>query len=110
MEYPDFKHGTRGEVNADGLSLSGAGRTKQAIVYIGTAPVNQVEGGAKLVNRPVLIKNIADARRMLGYSDDWAKYTLCEAMRAHFEKNGVGPLVFISVLDPAVHKLPLIHI
>lgn len=104
MEYPDFKHGTRGEVVANGLSLSGMGKTKQAIVYIGTAPVNQVEGGAERVNKPILVNNIADARNLLGYSDNWADYTLCEAMHAHFEVNGVGPLVFINVLDPAVHK------
>ncbi|MBQ6257927.1 MAG: hypothetical protein IJJ60_15145 [Clostridia bacterium] len=102
-EYPDFKHGTYGEVIADGLGISGNGKTKQAIVYIGTAPVNQVEGGAKNVNKPILLKNIADAKKYLGYSDDWAKYTLCEAMHVHFELNGVGPLVFINVLDPAVH-------
>ena len=25
-------------------------------------------------------------------------------MHIHFEQNGVGPLVFINVLDPAVHR------
>lgn len=103
-EYPDFKHGTRGEIIADGLSLTDKGKTKQAIVYIGTAPVNQVEGGAKNVNVPILVNNIADARKYLGYSDNWADYTLCEAMHVHFELNNVGPLVFINVLDPATHR------
>ena len=103
-EYPNFKHGTRGEIIADGLSLTGRGKTKQAIVYIGTAPVHQVEGGDKNVNVPILVNNIADARKYLGYSDDWASYTLCEAMKVHFDMNGVGPLVFINVLDPAIHR------
>ena len=104
-EYPDFKHGTYGEVIADGLGISGNGKTKQAIVYIGTAPVNQVEGGAKNVNKPILLKNIADAKKYLGYSDDWAKYTLCEAMHVFLELNGIGPLVLINVLDPkTTHK------
>ena len=103
-EYPDFKHGTRGEVVANGLKISGNGKTKQAIVYFGVAPVNQVTGGAKNVNKPILVKNIADAKKYLGYSDDYAKYTLCEAMHTHFELKGVGPLVFINVLDPAKHK------
>lgn len=103
-EYPDFKHGTRGEIIADGLSFTDKGKTKQAIVYIGTAPVHLVEGGAKNVNVPILVNNIADARKYLGYSDDWASYTLCEAMHAHFEVNNVGPLVFINVMDPAIHK------
>lgn len=102
-EYPDFKHGALGEVVAEGLKIAGNGKTKQGIVYIGTAPVNQVEGGAKNVNKPILVKNMADARKYLGYSDNWDKYTICEAMHVHFDLNGVGPLVFINVLDPAKH-------
>ena len=103
-EYPNFKHGTRGEIRADGIAFADNGSGKQAIVYIGTAPVHLVEGGAKNVNRPMLIKDISDAKRYMGYSDNWADYTLCEAMHAHFDINGVGPLVFINVLDPAKHK------
>lgn len=103
-EYPDFKHGTRGEVIADGLMISDLRKSKFAIVYIGTAPVNQVEDGAKNVNKPILVRNISDARKYLGYSDNWADYTLCEAMHAHFDLNSVGPLVFINVLDPDVHR------
>lgn len=103
-EYPDFKHGTLGSIDLSGVSNTANGKTKQAIVYIGTAPVNQVEGGAKNVNRPILVNDITEARKYLGYSDDWASYTLCEAMHAHFELKNVGPLVFINVLDPAKHK------
>ena len=103
-EYPNFKHGTRGEINAEGLSLNSIGKNRQAIVYIGTAPVHQVEGGAKNVNRPILARDISEARKYLGYSDDWASYTLCEAMHVHFEMKGVGPLIFINVLDPATHR------
>ena len=103
-EYPNFKHGAYGKVTADGLSLTGRGKWKQAIVYIGTAPVHQLEGGANQVNKPILVRDIAEARSKLGYSDDWASYTLCEAMHAHFELNGVGPLVFINVLNPETHR------
>ncbi|MBQ9252247.1 MAG: hypothetical protein IJ188_06405 [Clostridia bacterium] len=103
-EYPEFKHGTRGKVIAEGLDFSNKGKHRQAIVYIGTAPVHQVEGGAKNVNRPIVCGDIAEARKYLGYSDDWASYTLCEAMHVHFEMNGVGPLVFINVLDPNAHR------
>lgn len=103
-EYPDFKHGTRGEIDTDGLGLSNRGRTRQAIVYIGTAPVHLVEGGASNVNKPILVKNMVEARKAFGYSDDWASYTLCEAMHVHFELNGVGPLVLINVFDPATHR------
>lgn len=102
-EYPDFKHGTLAEIEANAFSTAGNGASLQAIVYVGTAPVHLVEGGASNVNKPILVRDIAEARKYLGYSDDWASYTLCEAMHVHFELNGVGPLVFINVLDPATH-------
>lgn len=102
-EYPGFKHGTRAEIDANGFSTAGNGESLQAIVYIGTAPVHLIEDGAKNVNKPILVRDIAEARKYLGYSDDWASYTLCEAMHVHLELNGVGPLVFINVLDPATH-------
>lgn len=76
---------------------------KVGIVYVGTAPVHTVPGGNSRVNVPVLCESMADARSLLGYSDDWTKYTLCEAMHAHFELNGVGPIIFINVLDPVAH-------
>lgn len=98
--YPQFKHGAYGEVIADGVRLTANTGALMAFVYIGTSPVGQTEGGAGNVNKPILCKNMADARKALGYSDDWAKYTLCEAMHVHFELNGVGPVVFINVLDP----------
>lgn len=103
-EYPNFKHGTRGEIKAEGFSLNNRSKSKMGIVYIGTAPVHQIEGGANNVNVPILCNNLSEAKKKLGYSDDWAKYTLCEAMKVHFEDVGVGPLIFINVLDPAVHK------
>lgn len=99
-----WKRGTRGEIDTSGAVNAASVDSLNAIVYIGTAPVNQVEGGAQNVNVPILCNNIADARKYLGYSDDWAKYTLCEAIHAHFELKGVGPLVFINVFNPATHK------
>ena len=97
-----YLHGAYGEINAVGSRVSD--ESLSAIVCIGTAPVHTVEGGASNVNVPILINNIAEARKYLGYSDDWASYTLCEAMHVFFENRGVGPLVFINVLDPATHK------
>lgn len=76
---------------------------KVGIVYVGTAPVHTVPGGNERVNVPVVCNSMADARALLGYSDDWATYTLCEAMHTHFELNGVGPVIFINVLDPVAH-------
>lgn len=98
----EYKHGTYGNVNATGTKVSG--KSKIALVYIGTAPVHTVENGAKNVNVPMLINDISEAKKYLGYSDDWASYTLCEAIHHNFETKGVGPLVFINVLDPTTHK------
>ena len=98
----EYLHGAYGQVNT-----SGAGESEVslgAFVYIGTAPVHTVEGGAANVNKPILVRNIAEARKYFGYSSDWAKYTLCEAMHVHLEQKGVGPIVLINVLDPATHK------
>jgi hypothetical protein len=98
----DYLHGAYGQIQAVGTRV--ADDSQGAIVYIGTAPVNQVEGGADNVNKPIVVNNIAEARKFFGYSDDWASFTLCEAMHAHFELKGVGPLIFINVLDPTIHK------
>lgn len=98
----DYLHGAYGQIQAAGTRA--ADTSRGAIVYIGTAPVNQVEGGAQNVNKPVVVNNIAQARKLFGYSDDWASFTLCEAMKVHLEQNGVGPIILINVLDPAKHK------
>ena len=72
-------------------------------VYFGTAPVHLATDPAK-VNRPVLCYNYGQAAAALGYSVDWKKYTLCEAMYVHFMLYGFTPIVFVNVLDPTVHK------
>ena len=98
----DYLHGAYGQINA--VSAKVSDESQGAIVYVGTAPVHTVDGGSSNVNVPVLIHNIDEARKIFGYSDDWASYTLCEAMAVHFDQNAVGPLVMINVLDPATAK------
>lgn len=98
----DYLHGAYGQIQAVGTRV--ADSSQSAVVYVGTAPVQTVEGGADNVNVPVVVNNIAEARKLFGYSEDWASYTLCEAMHVHLENGGVGPLILINVLDPNVHK------
>ena len=86
----EYKHGALGSVNATGARASGSSGSKIAIVYIGTAPVHTVENGAKNVNTPMLINDISEAKKYLGYSEDWASYTLCEPIHHHFETKGVS--------------------
>jgi hypothetical protein len=68
---------------------------------VGTAPVHITSGK---VNEAVLAYNYAEAAAALGYSDDWGSFTLCEVMYSHFRLYGMGPVVFVNVLDPATHK------
>jgi len=96
-----YKHGAYGQIQAVGTRVSNS--SQGVIVYIGTAPVNQIVGGANNVNVPILVNNIAEARKYFGYSDDWASFTLCEAMHVHLEQKGIGPIVLINVLDPEKH-------
>ena len=98
----NYLHGAYGEINAVGIKV--AQEARGAFVYVGTAPVHTLENGAKNVNVPIMVNNVAEAQKYFGYSDDWAKYTLCEAIHAHLDLKGVGPLVLINVLDPATHK------
>ncbi len=68
-------------------------------VYIGTAPINA--GDLTCVNKAVVAYTLAEAVAKLGpQSDDFASWTLHEAMKAHFSVYSVAPVVFINVLDP----------
>lgn len=96
-----YLHGAYGQVSTAGSRV--AEQSRNAFVYVGTAPVHTLQDGYLNVNKPVLVQNIAEARRYFGYSDDWANYTLCEVMHAHLETKGVGPVIFINVLDPNEH-------
>lgn len=98
----EYLHGAYGQINSVASRVSD--ESQSVIVYVGTAPVHTVAGGTQNVNVPVLINSIAEARKYFGYSEDWAAYTLCEAMHVHLENKGIGPVVFINVLDPAKHK------
>ena len=99
---PDYRHGAYGMTELAGAKI--AAQSQNAIVIVGTAPVNTVAGGEKNVNRPIAVQNMAEAKKYFGYSDQWADFTLCEAMHVFFDLNGVGPLVLINVLDPTKHK------
>lgn len=99
----DYKHGAYGGLGASILRQPNVCTITP--VYVGTAPAHQAQGGSARVNMPIKVATMEEATRLLGYSDDWASYTLCEAMYAHFA-NGepVGPIVLINVFDPGAFK------
>lgn len=106
MAFSTYKHGTYGEFSPSiGAVPVNSGTVA---VYIGTAPVNLIRDYAEkgLVNEPVKISNLNDCQDNIGYSDDWKTFSLCEAMKVHFDNDlgNVGPVVFINVLDPDTHK------
>jgi phage tail sheath protein FI len=75
----------------------------QVQVVVGTAPVN-LSKVADVIHQPFLCASFEEAKEVLGYSDNFEKYTLCEAMDMNFNIIGVSPVVFINVLDPTKHK------
>lgn len=101
-----YLYGTYGQIGDTKARLGVS--TDTVPVYFGTAPVNLVRGykDAGLVNRPIKIKSLADAQINLGYADEWDRYTLCEAIAAHFDNggDGVGPIYVLNVLDPDTHR------
>lgn len=103
----EYKYGVYGVIGND--IAQNASQVGVAPVYFGTAPVNLLADSTGTVNVPMKISNLSDAQKKLGHFSDsakWGKYTLCEAVAAHFaNKNGnVGPIYVVNVLDPETHK------
>ena len=71
-------------------------------VYVGTAAINMTK--ERKLNDPVLCYSYSEDVEAMGYLKDFQKYTLCEAIDAHFSKFGSAPIVLINVLDPETHK------
>lgn len=99
-----YKHGVYASEKATSMTAPIAG-TAGLQVIIGTAPVNMLGADfADKVNKPILANNYSEAVEAVGYSSDFASYTLCEAISATFQIVGTGPVILINVLNPATHK------
>ena len=97
--YNPYYHGTRVTESPTRMAAPVKG-TSGLQVIIGTAPVHRGGEYKNLVNKPILIENWDEALDVIGYSDDWGKYTLCQSMYACFKKYNVSPVIFVNVLDP----------
>lgn len=94
-----YKHGI--EVTEKATSMPSPLSTEYAVqVIFGTAPINQAADPKKAVNRPVKATTFEEAKKALGYSDDWEKYTLCQSMYASFQLFQTSPVIFVNVLYP----------
>ena len=95
-----MKHGVFIQEEATALAVPMTGLSSVQVV-IGTAPVNLLKNPAGAVNTPILAQTAAEAMSLLGYSDDFANYTLCQSMFITGNLFPVSPVVYINVLDPA---------
>lgn len=98
-----YKHGIYQDEIATSISAPIEG-TAGLQVIVGTAPVNMLADPSAAVNTPIVVHNFKEAVAAVGYSEDFAKYTLCEAISACFQVVGIAPIVLINVLDPANSK------
>ena len=97
---PNYYHGVSTRQVDTSLSTPVTADCGVAFV-VGAAPVHTVGGP---INEPVMVQNYAEAVSAMGYSDDWEKYPICEAIYSQFKLYGVSPVVFVNVLDPTKHK------
>jgi phage tail sheath protein FI len=101
-----YKHGAYGEITKS--KAVAAAQADTVLVYIGTAPVHLISGysAAGIINTPVRLRNMNEAKSLFGYSDDWENFTLCEAFAEHFNNTvaNSGPIYVINVLDPDTDK------
>jgi hypothetical protein len=98
-----YKHGVYTSEQATSMSAPVTG-TAGLQVIIGTAPVNMVANPEDAINKPILANNYKEAVQAVGFSSDFANYTLCDAISANFSVVGTGPIILINVLDPDKHK------
>lgn len=88
-------------VNEQATAATAPVIAQSGVMAFGTAPVFQTGGP---VNKIVVATTYEDAVKALGYSEDWGKYTLCEAIYSHFMLYGAAPLLLVNVLDPSQNK------
>lgn len=102
----DYTHGAYGEIGDS--KVTSATQVNVTSAFIGTAPINLIRGYAEqdLVNMPIKLTSMGDAKSKLGYVQNWEDFTLCEAFAEHFDNTigNIGPIYVVNVLNPDVHK------
>lgn len=92
-----YEHGIFVSENSTESIASNTGIGVQVVV--GVAPINLASEPAT-ANTPVLCRNMAEAKKKLGYCKEFDKFNLCQSMFANFEIYKVSPVIFINVIDP----------
>lgn len=96
-----YKHGVYVGERATSVSAPDTGNAAVPVV-VGTAPVYMAKEAK--VNEPILVETFEEAKEFMGYSSDFASFTLCEAVNAFFKIAKVSPIVLINVADPKKHN------
>ncbi|MEG2419965.1 MAG: phage tail sheath family protein [Oscillospiraceae bacterium] len=95
-----YKHGVYNREQPTSLTTPIVGTAGLQIVF-GVAPIHLSADPMAAVNTPVLCYSFAECQKALGYSDDFANFTLCQSMDASFRVFNVAPIVLVNVLDPS---------
>ena len=98
-----YNHGIRVQENPTSIAAPETSTSGIPVIF-GTAPVNMAADPSNATNKLFLCNTFEEAKAAVGYLDDYANYTLCQSMDAHFKMFGVGPVILCNVLDPATHK------
>ncbi len=98
-----YNHGIRVQENPTSIAVPKVGIAGLQVIF-GTAPINLAEDPYNAANRLVIAYSFQEAVKQLGYSDDFANYTLCQSIDASFRIFKVAPIILCNVLDPEVHK------
>lgn len=98
-----YNHGIRIQENPSSVSAPALNASAIPVIF-GTAPVNMAADPANATNKLFLCNTFDEAKAAVGYSDDYANYTLCQSMDAYFKMFGIGPVILCNVLDPATHN------
>ena len=95
-----YKHGVYVREQSTSLIVPIEGTAGLQVIF-GTAPVNMTADPYKAVNKPFLVHSFAEAVESVGYSDDFASYTLCQSIDACFRVFNIAPIILVNVLDPS---------
>ena len=97
-----YEHGISSKELATALAIPLTSDSALSVI-IGTAPVNLSSDPSKATNVPKLVFDKPSAVAAVGYSSDFASFTLCESIFARYGLFNIGPVVLINVLDPTKH-------
>lgn len=98
-----YKHGIGNREQATSVITPVQGTAGLQVVF-GAAPIHLAEDPAAAVNTPVVCYTYKEAVKALGYSDDFARFGLCESVKACFQVFNVAPIILVNVLDPGKEK------